>query len=366
MPVFDGNGKTAGVSLYPISADAGQMTTGAGRELATREAQAAVLQKSRNGETMIVTSLGQGLDAARTNPHTGIILQTGRKTPTDRMLKVAGGQPERAYRSDAALVSLVQHELTDMLRNLPPDGPVRDESALLQAALAALEKSQGASLSLPETDRSERAGEPDMKALARKLATEAAREDIKLPEKTEPDGMAEMQKLAKQLMAEAQAAVKLPETDAEKEKLNSRLLTRVVESVKQQIPALPGEKEPDYARLIGQAAGELSSQGGLTAASASAVLSALANAGLPADIRLPAETGGAGAIPASVIRKATEELDRSVQAPVRAQAELSERAIASAARELERQSQPTLPAEGRGREREEPVPEITRNIQKER
>ncbi|WP_246873555.1 conjugative transfer relaxase/helicase TraI domain-containing protein, partial [Pantoea ananatis] len=143
LPVFDGNGKTAGVSLYPISADAGQMTAGAGRELATREAQAAVLQKSRNGETMIVTSLGQGLDAARTHPHTGVILQTGRKTPTDRMLKVAGGQPERAYRSDAALVSLVQHELTDMLRNLPPDGPVRDESALLQAALAALEKSQG-------------------------------------------------------------------------------------------------------------------------------------------------------------------------------------------------------------------------------
>lgn len=282
------------------------------------------------------------------------------------MLKVAGGQPERAYRSDAALVSLVQHELTDMLRNLPPDGPVRDESALLQAALAALEKSQGASLSLPETDRSERAGEPDMKALARKLATDAAREDIKLPEKTAPDGMAEMQKLAKQLMAEAQVVVKLPETDVEKETLNMRLLTRVMESVKQHIPALPGEKEPDYARLIGQAAGELSSQGGLNAASASAVLNALANGGMPGDIRLPAETGGAGAIPASVIRKATEELDRSVQAPVRAQAELSKRAIASAARELERQSQPTLPAEGRGREREEPVPEITRNIQKER
>ncbi|MGP2417396.1 hypothetical protein ACTUSQ_25160, partial [Pantoea ananatis] len=76
-----------------------------------------------------------------------------------------------------------------------------------------------------------------------------------------------------------------------------------------------GEKEPDYARLIGQAAGELSSQGGLPAASAGAVLSALANADLLGDIRLPAETGGAGAIPASVIRKATEELDRSVQAP---------------------------------------------------
>ncbi len=70
-----------------------------------------------------------------------------------------------------------------MLRNLPQDGPVRDESALLQAAISALEKSQGASLSLPEADKSDRAGEPDMKAPARKLATEAAREDIKLPEK---------------------------------------------------------------------------------------------------------------------------------------------------------------------------------------
>jgi len=39
--------------------------------------------------------------------------------------------------------------------------------------------------------------------------------------------------------------VKLPETDAEKETLNMRLLTRVMESVKQHIPALPGEKEPD-------------------------------------------------------------------------------------------------------------------------
>ncbi|WP_367144464.1 MobF family relaxase [Pantoea stewartii] len=339
LPVFDGNGKTAGVSLYPLQPDKGLKVSGTGRDLFTDGAQAAVFQKSRNGQTLIVTSLAQGMEAARSHPETGVVLQTGRKTPSAQLLKVAGGHPERSSRPDAALVSLVRAELQDIFKNLPADGPVRDDTASLRAALAALDKALPASLVRPAEDRAEKKALADLQSLAKQIAAEAT----------------------------AKALARIPEAEAgEKGAISAALLERVAEAVRLQIPALPGEKEPDYAGLVRQAASAMPAQDGNKAGIVRAVISALAGGGLPSDIRIAAGETGAGNIPAAVIRKVTEEHDRSVQPSQRMPDGLTERSVASAAREMERQNLLNLPAEPRGRERNEPVPEMTRNIQKER
>nr|WP_246872103.1 conjugative transfer relaxase/helicase TraI domain-containing protein [Pantoea ananatis] len=339
LPVFDGNGKTAGVSLYPLQPDKGLKVSGIGRDLFTDGAQAAIFQKSRNGQTLIVTSLEQSVEAARSHPETGVILQTGRKTPTAQLLKVAGGHPERSSRPDAALVSLVRAELQDIFKNLPADGPVRDDTASLRAALAALDKALPASLVRPAEERAEKQALADLQSLAKQIAAEAT----------------------------AKALARLPEAEAgEKGALSAALLERVAEAVRLQIPALPGEKEPDYAGLVRQAASAMPAQDGNKAGIVRAVISALADGGLPSDIRIAAGETGAGNIPAAVIRKVTEEHDRSVQPSQRMPDGLTERSVASAVREMERQNLLNLPAEPRGRERNEPVPEMTRNIQKER
>lgn len=326
-------------SLYPLQPDKSLKVSGIGRDLFTDGAQAAVFQKSRNGQTLIVTSLAQGVKAARSHPETGVILQTGRKTPSAQLLKVAGGHPERSSRPDAALVSLVRAELQDIFKNLPADGPVRDDTASLRAALAALDKALPASLVRPAEDRAEKKALADLQSLAKQIATEAT----------------------------AKALARLPEAEAgEKGALSAALLERVAEAVRLQIPALPGEKEPDYAGLVRQAASAMPAQEGNKDGIVRAVISALADGGLPSDIRIAAGETGAGNIPAAVIRKVTEEHDRSMQPSQRMPDGLTERSVASAAREMERQNLLNLPAEPRGRERNEPVPEMTRNIQKER
>lgn len=74
LPAFDGNGKAAGLTLVPLLHEKGVISPGKTRQLATESAQAAILQKSRSGETLIVSDLAQGLAAARDKPDVGVLL----------------------------------------------------------------------------------------------------------------------------------------------------------------------------------------------------------------------------------------------------------------------------------------------------
>ena len=160
---------------------------------------------------------------------------------------------------------------------------------------------------------------------------------------------------------------------AEKAALSARLIEQVVQSMQQQVPVLPGEKLPDYAALIRQASGLLAQnealQGNNGAVQAvQAVLAALSGTGQFANAALPSENAQGGLISADVLRQVQEEQDRGRAPTKNPQNDLSERALASAARELEKQGQLTLPPESRGREPEpeEITHEAVRNIQKER
>ncbi|MCH9300014.1 MobF family relaxase [Pantoea allii] len=310
LPVFDGNGKTAGISLYSLQAESGRIRTGEGRTLTTGDAQAAVFRKSRNGETLVVTSLDQGLEAARSHPETGVVLQTGGRPPSAQMLRVAGGVPERAIRPDAALMSLVRAELQALINVLHGDGLLRDSAH---------------------------------------------------------PGQASLQRAAEMLSRERQnMAIKLPDTEEQKKAEAESLQRWVAETLKEKIPALPGEKEPDYTRFIIRAAGELAEKKEALSAAAEKMLASLSQPGLPVGPVLQDNTLSDISVSLSVLKQLTAEQDSAAALARRAPVGLSDKTLSGAARELRRQDEPVLPPEGRGREREEPQRELTRNIQKER
>ncbi|WJV56238.1 conjugative transfer relaxase/helicase TraI (plasmid) [Pectobacteriaceae bacterium CE70] len=312
LPVYDGNGKTAGLTMFPLQSDTGQIQTGPVRQLTTEGAQAAVVQKSRNGDTIVVSDMTQALAAARGNPAAGVLLLTGRQMPSAQLLKVAGGVTDRTVRPDATLLRLVQSELQEILRYLPAEERPADESALLRQALRAIEE------------------------------TRHPPSEIQLPESKGQDVPA----------------------------LSAQLVERVVQNMQQEIPVLPGEKLPDYAALIRQASGLLVQNEALQDNNGAirAVLATLAGAGQFASAVLPAENAQGSLVSAEALRYVQAEQDKAHGTAKNPQNDLSERALASAARELEKQGQLTLPPESRGREpeREEITHEAVRNIQKER
>lgn len=312
LPVYDGNGKTAGLTMFPLQSDTGQIQTGPVRQLTTEGAQAAVVQKSRNGDTIVVSDMTQALAAARGNPAAGVLLLTGRQMPSAQLLKVAGGVTDRTVRPDATLLRLVQSELQEILRYLPAEERPADESALLRQALRAIEE------------------------------TRHPPSEIQLPETKGQDVPA----------------------------LSAQLVERVVQNMQQEIPVLPGEKLPDYAALIRQASGLLAQNEALQDNNGAirAVLATLAGAGQFASAVLPAENAQGSLVSAEALRYVQAEQDKAHGTAKNPQNDLSERALASAARELEKQGQLTLSPESRGREpeREEITHEAVRHIQKER
>lgn len=91
LPVYDGNGKAAGLTMVPLRPESGDVERGAERRIVTAGAQAALVQKSRNGETLVVATLEDALSTARKYPTSGILLTTGDAAPSPQLLKVSGG-----------------------------------------------------------------------------------------------------------------------------------------------------------------------------------------------------------------------------------------------------------------------------------
>lgn len=116
LPVFDGNGKPAGLTMVPLRPGSGDVDRGAERRIVTDGAQAALVQKSRNGETLVVATLEEALSAARKYPTSGILLKTGDAAPSPQLLKVSGG-----------LEPLAGAAVEEAVRSLQSPPPVPDE-----------------------------------------------------------------------------------------------------------------------------------------------------------------------------------------------------------------------------------------------
>lgn len=92
LPVYDNNGKSAGLALVSLVASPeGRLTQGDTRMVMTRQARGAVLQRSQSGNTLVVSELAAALNAVRENPRDGVVWQTGPESPSAHLLKVTGG-----------------------------------------------------------------------------------------------------------------------------------------------------------------------------------------------------------------------------------------------------------------------------------
>lgn len=92
LPVYDNNGKSAGLALVSLVASPeGRMTQGDTRMVMTERARGAVLQRSQSGTTIVASDLAAALDAVRNNPKDGVVWQTGDEKPSVHLLKISGG-----------------------------------------------------------------------------------------------------------------------------------------------------------------------------------------------------------------------------------------------------------------------------------
>lgn len=100
LPVYDNNGKGAGLALVSLVASPeGRLTQGDTRMVMSERGRGALLQRSRSGHTRVVGELAAALDAVRTHPQDGVVWQTGDESPSSWLLKVSGGaqqdEPQR-------------------------------------------------------------------------------------------------------------------------------------------------------------------------------------------------------------------------------------------------------------------------------
>ena len=118
LPLYDNNGKSAGLALVPVVAgDNGRLTQGETRMVATDGARGAVLQRSHSGKTVVVNSLQEALDTVRARPQDGVVWQTGEEKPSAHLLKLSRGQADdTAALASTALNAQEQERLAEQAR----------------------------------------------------------------------------------------------------------------------------------------------------------------------------------------------------------------------------------------------------------
>ncbi|MFK3662741.1 conjugative transfer relaxase/helicase TraI [Scandinavium sp. NPDC088450] len=144
LRLFDHNGKNAGLALVSLlSSDSGRLTQGEVRMVATQGAQGAILQRSRNGDTRVVSTLEQALDALRLHPQDGVVWKTGEESPSSSLMKLTRGTEVAQDVRIASGVAGLQPDIripvveegsdNSVLRSI---NQVREQSAALREAAA--------------------------------------------------------------------------------------------------------------------------------------------------------------------------------------------------------------------------------------
>ncbi|AWF56161.1 DNA helicase TraI family protein (plasmid) [Klebsiella michiganensis] len=77
LPVYDKNGKEAGIWLSSLTDSDGrlQVMGGEGRVMGNEDARFVALQGSRNGESLLAGNMGEGVRVARDNPDSGVVVR---------------------------------------------------------------------------------------------------------------------------------------------------------------------------------------------------------------------------------------------------------------------------------------------------
>lgn len=116
LPLYDNNGKSAGLALVSlVQGDNGRLMRGNMRMVATQGASGAVVQRSRSGNTLVVSTVDAAMRAVREHPEDGVIWQTGAEKPSAWMIKVSRGTEQAAEEMRAQAVKTGENDI-----RLPP------------------------------------------------------------------------------------------------------------------------------------------------------------------------------------------------------------------------------------------------------
>ncbi|MBN3262941.1 MobF family relaxase [Pectobacterium brasiliense] len=134
LPLYDGNGKSAGLALVSIvSNSTGQLTQGDVRMVATEGAQGAILQRSLSGVTVVTKDIASALEAIRNNPDDGVVWQTGKEEVTNHFMKVTRGNYDAGDMAKAQYITEGEQNF-----KLPPhvmNVPFEDFSSAMERTL---------------------------------------------------------------------------------------------------------------------------------------------------------------------------------------------------------------------------------------
>ncbi|MDN2488169.1 conjugative relaxase [Kosakonia sacchari] len=116
LPLYDNNGKSAGLALVSlVNGDNGRLARGDMRMVATQGATGAVVQRSRSGNTHVVSTIDAALKAVREHPEDGVVWQTGTEKPSPWMIKLSRGTEQAAEEMRALAVKAGDSDI-----RLPP------------------------------------------------------------------------------------------------------------------------------------------------------------------------------------------------------------------------------------------------------
>ncbi|WP_035889975.1 MobF family relaxase [Kosakonia radicincitans] len=116
LPLYDNNGKSAGLALVSlVQGDNGRLMRGNMRMVATQGASGAVVQRSRSGNTHVISTVDAALKAVREHPEDGVVWQTGTEKPSAWMIKVSRGTEQAAEEMRAQAVKTGENDI-----RLPP------------------------------------------------------------------------------------------------------------------------------------------------------------------------------------------------------------------------------------------------------
>lgn len=75
-----------------VASNEGRLTHGETRMVMSERGRGALLQRSKSGNTVVVSELSAALDAVRNRPEDGVFWQVGTESLSAQLIKVSGGE----------------------------------------------------------------------------------------------------------------------------------------------------------------------------------------------------------------------------------------------------------------------------------
>lgn len=205
LPVWDGNGKRAGVYLDEVrfmQQGGGAWLDGAPRVMGGDDARFAGLQVSRNGDTHVAGSMPEGLALASQHPDSGVLVRLSGEGAPHNLARITGSR----LATDDDVLRQAQRPDDEPLPFIPPDDEKKqaelDKAAQAAAALPEEEKVRLAS-NAARAELAASAPDVDGKALS-----EAAKMRTELPDVAKDGAVL-------QVAAQERAATRLQQMERE-------------------------------------------------------------------------------------------------------------------------------------------------------